>query len=334
MPPCGASRSIRCSVPTWRRRSASTGASTTTGWSTRLSEPPGSFLSCGGWPSTHFRWPRGGRSTPTSMSALTCGSSVRRATVRPPPSCASFETFVMDPFDASRPPWEIVVVEGMAAGQTAGVLKMSHVIADGVGWLLLLMQLFDLEEVTRGRSTAKGILRPGDGEGARTADVPEHSRPRVTDVAARACLRPDVVARRDDGPRGGDGPFIGSGVQAVGPTPQPGDDRTLHVGPARQRCRADGRGEGGSESGRCRDQRLLRGWGSRRTPAVSRSPRRDACRAPSRPADQCPWPRRLGSRRQSLRGVPVRRSAAKQRPCRANAVRAGSGWPSCGPSRR
>lgn len=96
------------------------------------------------------------------------------------------ETFVMDPFDASRPPWEIVVVEGMAAGQTAVVLKMSHVIADGVGWLLLLMQLFDLEESPEDGPPPKSSSAQGTGRGGRTADVPEHSRPRVTDVAARA----------------------------------------------------------------------------------------------------------------------------------------------------
>ena len=73
-------------------------------------------------------------------------------------------------------------MEGMAAGQTAVVLEISHVIADGVGWLLLLMPLVRWK--SRRRATAKGIRRPGDGEGERTTDVRGHRRPGVTEVTA------------------------------------------------------------------------------------------------------------------------------------------------------
>ncbi|MDP9074848.1 MAG: WS/DGAT domain-containing protein [Actinomycetota bacterium] len=48
-------------------------------------------------------------------------------------------------FDPARPLWEMVMVEGMADGRAALVVKLHHTITDGMGAVKLAMELFDLE---------------------------------------------------------------------------------------------------------------------------------------------------------------------------------------------
>ena len=51
------------------------------------------------------------------------------------------ERFMMTPFDRERPPWEAMLVEGLSGGRSAYLLKMHHVITDGLGIIQLLTQL-------------------------------------------------------------------------------------------------------------------------------------------------------------------------------------------------
>ncbi|MGH9125921.1 MAG: wax ester/triacylglycerol synthase domain-containing protein [Acidimicrobiales bacterium] len=51
----------------------------------------------------------------------------------------------MSSFDLARPLWHIVVVDGMADGRSAVIVKLHHTITDGVGGVKLGMHLFDLE---------------------------------------------------------------------------------------------------------------------------------------------------------------------------------------------
>lgn len=51
------------------------------------------------------------------------------------------ERFMMTPFDRERPPWEAMLVEGLPGGRAAYLLKMHHVITDGLGLIQLLSQL-------------------------------------------------------------------------------------------------------------------------------------------------------------------------------------------------
>lgn len=51
----------------------------------------------------------------------------------------------MQGFDRARPLWEATVVDGLAAGRSAIVLKFHHSITDGVGGVTLMLELFDLE---------------------------------------------------------------------------------------------------------------------------------------------------------------------------------------------
>ncbi|MDQ1392483.1 MAG: diacylglycerol O-acyltransferase / wax synthase [Acidimicrobiaceae bacterium] len=52
----------------------------------------------------------------------------------------------MSSFDLARPLWQMLVVDGMADGKSAVVVKLHHTITDGIGGVKLGMQLFDLEE--------------------------------------------------------------------------------------------------------------------------------------------------------------------------------------------
>lgn len=51
----------------------------------------------------------------------------------------------MQGFDRARPLWEATVVEGMADGRGAIILKIHHSITDGVGGVELMMEILDLE---------------------------------------------------------------------------------------------------------------------------------------------------------------------------------------------
>lgn len=53
--------------------------------------------------------------------------------------------FVADPFDRTRPPWQILLVTGLRGGQAALLAKLHHSITDGTGALLLAQHLLDLE---------------------------------------------------------------------------------------------------------------------------------------------------------------------------------------------
>lgn len=55
------------------------------------------------------------------------------------------EPLAMQAFDPARPLWEWTVVEGLADGGAALLLKTHHAITDGVGAIELALQLFDLE---------------------------------------------------------------------------------------------------------------------------------------------------------------------------------------------
>jgi WS/DGAT/MGAT family acyltransferase len=48
-------------------------------------------------------------------------------------------------FDPHRPPWEFVVVEGVAGEKAALIQKLHHSITDGVGGVMLMRHFFDLE---------------------------------------------------------------------------------------------------------------------------------------------------------------------------------------------
>lgn len=48
------------------------------------------------------------------------------------------QSYAMEPFDRTRPPWSAVVVEGLEGGRAAYVLKLHHAMTDGIGIVQLL----------------------------------------------------------------------------------------------------------------------------------------------------------------------------------------------------
>ena len=67
---------------------------------------------------------------------------------------------VMTAFDHARPLWEFTLVEGLAGGRAAMVMKMHHALTDGIGGMQLALRFFDAEPIP-GPS-----LRPVDGAGS------------------------------------------------------------------------------------------------------------------------------------------------------------------------
>ncbi|HEX7521221.1 MAG TPA: wax ester/triacylglycerol synthase family O-acyltransferase [Acidimicrobiia bacterium] len=68
------------------------------------------------------------------------------------PEPATFETVLdlarnaaMESFDRARPLWEYTLVDGLADGRAAAIMKVHHSMTDGVGGMRLAMMLFDLD---------------------------------------------------------------------------------------------------------------------------------------------------------------------------------------------
>jgi WS/DGAT/MGAT family acyltransferase len=55
------------------------------------------------------------------------------------------EAAVAEPFDRSRPLWQVTVVDGLPDGGAALMIKVHHAIADGIGLVLMLGALVDFE---------------------------------------------------------------------------------------------------------------------------------------------------------------------------------------------
>lgn len=58
-----------------------------------------------------------------------------------PELLALAEQFAMTPFDRDRPPWEMMLVEGLSGGRAAYLMKLHHAMTDGLGMTQLLTQL-------------------------------------------------------------------------------------------------------------------------------------------------------------------------------------------------
>lgn len=52
---------------------------------------------------------------------------------------------VNDPFERTRPLWQFFVIDGLAGGRGALIVKLHHTVADGQGGVLLSLQFIDLE---------------------------------------------------------------------------------------------------------------------------------------------------------------------------------------------
>ena len=73
---------------------------------------------------------------------------------------ARAQEWVRVPFDRSRPLWQLGIFSGLADGRGALVLKLHHAIADGVGLMLMLAALADLEPNPRHRPALADVVTP------------------------------------------------------------------------------------------------------------------------------------------------------------------------------
>jgi diacylglycerol O-acyltransferase / wax synthase len=97
------------------------------------------------------------------------------------------EPLAMQGFDRARPLWELVVLEGLAEGHAATILKLHHSISDGIGAVQIAMNLFDLE---RHPSDGLGPMPEPPGEdvvglSARMVDAVQHETRRLLGIAKR-----------------------------------------------------------------------------------------------------------------------------------------------------
>ncbi|MGB9308567.1 MAG: wax ester/triacylglycerol synthase family O-acyltransferase [Mycobacterium sp.] len=74
---------------------------------------------------------------------------VRRARVSEPGTLRQVfdlaEVMLQSPLDISRPLWTVTMVEGLADGQAATLLHLSHAVTDGVGSVEMFAEIYDLE---------------------------------------------------------------------------------------------------------------------------------------------------------------------------------------------
>ena len=68
------------------------------------------------------------------------------------------QNWVREPFDRERPLWQLGVFTGLVDGRGALVLKLHHAIADGVGLMLMLAALADLEPNPRHRAELADVV--------------------------------------------------------------------------------------------------------------------------------------------------------------------------------
>lgn len=113
---------------------------------------------------------------------------LRRVAVPPPGGQRELLDFARNQaqagFDRTRPLWEFTLVEGLADGGAALVMKAHHVVTDGIGAVQLAVHLFDLEPET------------GHPERHRPADPPVPGAPELHGVVDRVR---EVVAHDIDG---------------------------------------------------------------------------------------------------------------------------------------
>jgi len=62
------------------------------------------------------------------------------------------EVILQSPLDISRPLWSATLIEGLRDGQAAQLLHMSHAVADGLGFVEMFAQIYDLERDPPARS--------------------------------------------------------------------------------------------------------------------------------------------------------------------------------------
>lgn len=119
------------------------------------------------------------RPTPTALGApkwiddadFNIDYHVRRVSLPEPGSLRQLldlaTLIVNDPFERTRPLWQFTVVDGLAGGRGALIVKLHHTVADGEGSIILSLQFIDLE---RHAPMPAPMLPPAEPEPSITDD--------------------------------------------------------------------------------------------------------------------------------------------------------------------
>ena len=71
------------------------------------------------------------------------------------------QNLAMTPFDRARPPWEATLVEGLAGGRAAYILKLHHATSDGMGVIQLLTGVLGKQREESQRPAPPAVDRSG-----------------------------------------------------------------------------------------------------------------------------------------------------------------------------
>ncbi|MEQ3553287.1 wax ester/triacylglycerol synthase domain-containing protein [Pseudonocardia nematodicida] len=134
------------------------------------------------------------------------------------------EQLAMTPFDRERPPWEATLVEGLPGGRAALLLKLHHVLTDGMGVVQLLSQLHsrrrehdaDKPQPAAPSTEAPDPLAEIEGLVRREAGLLPTAARAAREVLA-ACTHPRSAAR--DTVR-----YVSSAARVLAPPPGGGSD--------------------------------------------------------------------------------------------------------------
>ena len=97
------------------------------------------------------------------------------------------QPIAMQGFDRARPLWEFNVVDGLADGKAALILKVHHSITDGVGSIKIAMHLFDLERDAADRGELPEAPEVNVlSQRERFLDALDHERRRQLGIARRS----------------------------------------------------------------------------------------------------------------------------------------------------
>jgi diacylglycerol O-acyltransferase len=154
---------------------------------------------------------------------------VRRVAIAEPGTLRALldyaETAIQSPMDVSRPLWTVTLVEGLAHGRAAVLSHMSHAVADGVGGMEMIAQLYDDERDPPPRALAP-LPIPQDLSASELTITGLNQLPaRIFDTARGAASGAvAVVGRVVRGPRetlGGALEYLRSSTRVMAPAAEP-----------------------------------------------------------------------------------------------------------------
>jgi diacylglycerol O-acyltransferase len=105
------------------------------------------------------------------------------------------DPMVAEAFDPARPPWQLLLVDGLTGGGAAFVLRFHHAITDGVGGIGLAAELFD-QERSPVAALPNRVPEPGGDWVADAASFVTRALRRTTGTAIATARDPLGAARQ------------------------------------------------------------------------------------------------------------------------------------------